>query len=46
MDGANAMLELRCYAKSMRLNGYFGRLHETMAERLTQCVIMPAPATA
>ena len=46
VDGANAMLALRCYAKSKRLNGYFRRLHETMAERLTQCVIMTAPATA
>ena len=39
-DGANAVLALRCYVKSKRLDEYFKRVQTSIAERLTRCVHM------
>ena len=45
-DGANAVLALRCYVKSKRLEEYFKRVQASIAERLTQCVRLREPVAA
>lgn len=43
---ANTVPALHCYLNSKRLIGYFVLLHERVAERVTQYIVIPKSATA